>query len=57
MKTLLEQQKLENKFVTLIKKSSAKTGDFPHGASGKESACQSRRYNRGGQITWVRKIP
>ena len=27
------------------------------GASGKESACQSRRHKRGGFDPWVRKIP
>ena len=57
MKTLLEQQKFENKSVTLIKKSSAKIGDFPHGTNGKESACQSRRCNRGGQIPGLGRSP
>ena len=57
MKTLLEQQKFENKSVTLIKKSSAKIRDFQHGTSGKESACQSRRCNRGGQIPGSGRSP
>ena len=30
---------------------------FPGGASGKESACQCRRYKRGGFNAWVKKIP
>ena len=57
MKTLLEQQKFENKSVTLLKKFSGKIGGFPHGTSGKESACQSRRCNRGGQIPRSGRFP
>ena len=34
-----------------------KVQDFPGGASGKESACQSRRHNRREFNPWVRKIP
>ena len=30
---------------------------FPDGASGKESACQCRRYKRHRFDPWVRKIP
>ena len=30
---------------------------MPGGASGKESACQSRRHERHGFDPWVRKIP
>ena len=30
---------------------------FPHGAGGKESACQCRRYKRRGFDPWVSKIP
>ena len=30
---------------------------FPHGLSGKELACQCRRYMRPGFNIWVRKIP
>ena len=31
--------------------------DFPGGASGKEPACQSRRYKRCMFDPWVEKIP
>ena len=31
--------------------------DFPDGASGKEPACQSRRYKRCTFDPWVEKIP
>ena len=30
---------------------------FPDGASGKESACQSKRHKRHGFDPWVEKIP
>ena len=32
-------------------------GDFPSGASGKESTCQCKRHERHGFDPWVGKIP
>ena len=51
----MESQRVEHDSAIIT--SHHTTGGFPGGASGKESACQSRRHKRRGLDPWAWKVP